>query len=114
MTSFDSASLRRFLTVTLGIYLCFALLVRASGASPIHVSALMLQGTHWLMHAGQFVPIRRKLASVKVGGEPEGTGRVACESSEPRFRLSDARTQRDVMDDGVHETAEALRGESAF
>jgi hypothetical protein len=29
--------------------------------APTVMSALMLQGTHWLMHAGQFVPIRRKL-----------------------------------------------------
>jgi len=28
---------------------------------PTVASVLMLLGTHWLMHAGQFVPIRRKL-----------------------------------------------------
>ena len=29
--------------------------------APTVGSVLMLLGTHWLMHAGQFVPIRRKL-----------------------------------------------------
>ncbi len=29
--------------------------------APTVASVLMLMGTHWLMHAGQFVPIRRKL-----------------------------------------------------
>jgi len=29
--------------------------------APTVASVLMLLGTHWLMHAGQFVPIRRKL-----------------------------------------------------
>jgi hypothetical protein len=29
--------------------------------APTVAAALMLQGTHWLMHSGQFVPIRRKL-----------------------------------------------------
>ena len=29
--------------------------------APTVASALTLLGTHWLMHAGQFVPIRRKL-----------------------------------------------------
>lgn len=29
--------------------------------APTVASVLMLGGTHWLMHAGQFVPIRRKL-----------------------------------------------------
>jgi hypothetical protein len=29
--------------------------------APTIAAALMVQGTHWLMHAGQFVPIRRKL-----------------------------------------------------
>jgi hypothetical protein len=29
--------------------------------APTVGAVLMLQGTHWLMHAGQFVPIRRKL-----------------------------------------------------
>ena len=29
--------------------------------APTVSSVLMLLGTHWLMHAGQFVPIRRKL-----------------------------------------------------
>ena len=29
--------------------------------APTVASALMLVGTHWLMHAGQFVPIRRKV-----------------------------------------------------
>jgi hypothetical protein len=29
--------------------------------APTVAAVLMLLGTHWLMHAGQFVPIRRKL-----------------------------------------------------
>ena len=29
--------------------------------APTVASVLMLLGTHWLMHAGQFVPIRRKI-----------------------------------------------------
>lgn len=29
--------------------------------APDHAAVLSLLGTHWLMHAGQFVPIRRKL-----------------------------------------------------
>ncbi|MEW6252241.1 MAG: DinB family protein [Planctomycetota bacterium] len=29
--------------------------------APTVAAALMILGTHWLMHAGQFVPIRRKL-----------------------------------------------------
>jgi len=29
--------------------------------APTVASALMLLGNHWLMHSGQFVPIRRKL-----------------------------------------------------
>jgi hypothetical protein len=29
--------------------------------APTVAAVLMLQGTHWLMHAGQFVPVRRKL-----------------------------------------------------
>jgi hypothetical protein len=29
--------------------------------APTMASALMILGSHWLMHAGQFVPIRRKL-----------------------------------------------------
>jgi hypothetical protein len=29
--------------------------------APTVASVLMLLGTHWLMHAGQFVPIRRRL-----------------------------------------------------
>ena len=29
--------------------------------APTVASVLMLLGSHWLMHAGQFVPIRRKL-----------------------------------------------------
>jgi hypothetical protein len=32
--------------------------------APTVGSVLMLLGTHWLMHAGQFVPIRRKLGKV--------------------------------------------------
>ena len=38
-------ALRRMLTVFLAIYLCFAVLVRASGASPWFVSGLLLDGT---------------------------------------------------------------------
>jgi len=29
--------------------------------APTVSAALLILGTHWLMHAGQFVPIRRKL-----------------------------------------------------
>jgi hypothetical protein len=29
--------------------------------APTIAAVLTLLGTHWLMHAGQFVPIRRKL-----------------------------------------------------
>ena len=29
--------------------------------APTVAAMLMVLGTHWLMHAGQFVPIRRKL-----------------------------------------------------
>lgn len=39
------ASVRRMATVVLAIYLCFAVLVRVSGASPWAVSALLVDGT---------------------------------------------------------------------
>lgn len=41
----STSGLKRTLTVMLAIYLCFALLVRASGASPWFVSTLLLNGT---------------------------------------------------------------------
>lgn len=34
--------------------------------APTVGSVLMLTGTHWLMHAGQFVPIRRKLGKAPI------------------------------------------------